>query len=242
MELHPSIEILPSPCFWYKIGLASLSSRNANARNSLSCQEAHYEDEDANFATATVNVMIHAGLFVGTFTAWGPWSGDTDRTRSFLNNTWAGGSVEYAGSPEVSSATDGSCGGPVLRAGSRPPRGAALLLRICDRGGRVVIGTNGRPGFEVSEKGVTPALRAISCSPICQCMASAARHGIDISSAILDHMSALNLTRLSYQDPVGQISYHVAPHTFRTTSRAYSYDLRPIHSVFRDSSGSGADS
>lgn len=104
-----------------------------------------------------------------------------------------GGSVEYAGKPEVSSATEGNCGGPVLRAGSLPPRGAALLLRICERGGRVVIGTNGIPGLAVSEKGVTPALRAISCSPICQCIASAARHGIDISSAILDHMSALNL-------------------------------------------------
>src|SRR5271156_6370420 len=107
-----------------------------------------------------------------------------------------GGSVVYAGSPEVSSATDGSCGGPVPRAGSRPLRGAALLLRICERGGRVDIGTNGKLGFAVSEKGVTPALRAISCSPICQCMASAARHGMDISSAILDHMSALNLRYL----------------------------------------------
>jgi hypothetical protein len=113
-----------------------------------------------------------------------------------------GGSVAYAGSPEVSSATDGSCGGPVLRAGSLPPRGAALLLRICERGGRVAIGTNGMPGFAVSENGVTPALRAISCSPICQCMASAARHGIDISSAILDHMSDLNLMNLNQQDLV----------------------------------------
>src|SRR2546421_9235355 len=96
-----------------------------------------------------------------------------------------GGSVAYAGSPDVSSATDGSCGGAVLRAGSLPPVGAALLLRMCERGGRVVIGTNGKPGFAASENGVTPALRAISCSPICQCMASAARHGMDISSAIL---------------------------------------------------------
>lgn len=43
------------------------------------------------------------------------------------------------------------------------------------------------------EKGTTPARRAISCSPSCQCMASAARHGIAISSATLDHISALNL-------------------------------------------------
>lgn len=47
--------------------------------------------------------------------------------------------------------------------------------------------------FEVREKAVTPARRAISCSPICQCMASAARQGRVISSAILAHMSALNL-------------------------------------------------
>lgn len=108
-----------------------------------------------------------------------------------------GGSVAYAGSPEVSSATDGSCGGPLRRAASRPLRGAALLLRMCERGGRVVSGRNGMPGLAVSENGVTPALRAMSCSPICQCMASAARHGMDISSAILDHMSALNLMYLS---------------------------------------------
>jgi hypothetical protein len=113
-----------------------------------------------------------------------------------------GGRVAYAGSPEVSSATDGSCGGPVLRTGSLVPRGAALLLRMCERGGRVVIGTNGKPEFAVREKGVTPALRAISCSPICQCIASAARHGMDISSAILDHMSALNLMHLNQQDLV----------------------------------------
>ena len=81
----------------------------------------------------------------------------------------------------------------VLRAGSLPPLGATLLLRMCDRGGRAVIGTYGKLGFAVSENGVTPALRAISCSPICQCMASAARQGIDISSAIFAHMSPLNL-------------------------------------------------
>lgn len=43
------------------------------------------------------------------------------------------------------------------------------------------------------ENGTTPARRAISCSPNCQCMASAARHGMAISSATLDHISALNL-------------------------------------------------
>jgi hypothetical protein len=45
----------------------------------------------------------------------------------------------------------------------------------------------------VREKGVTPARFAISCSPICQCMASTARHGIAISSATRAHMSARNL-------------------------------------------------
>jgi hypothetical protein len=140
-----------------------------------------------------------------------------------------GGSVEYAGKPEVSSATEGNCGGAVLRAGSRPARGVALLLRMCERGGRVVIGTNGIPGLAVSEKGVTPALRAISCSPICQCIASAARHGIDISSAILDHMSALNLRRLSQPDLVGQdavpgcatyLSYNLASLFLRSSSHS----------------------
>lgn len=44
-----------------------------------------------------------------------------------------------------------------------------------------------------SENGTTPARRAISCSPSCQCIASAALHGIAISSATFDHISALNL-------------------------------------------------
>lgn len=45
------------------------------------------------------------------------------------------------------------------------------------------------------ENGTTPARRAISCSPSCQCMASAARQGMAISSATLDHISALNLLK-----------------------------------------------
>lgn len=45
-----------------------------------------------------------------------------------------------------------------------------------------------------SENGTTPALRAISCSPNCQCIASAALHGMAISSATLAHISALNLS------------------------------------------------
>jgi hypothetical protein len=43
------------------------------------------------------------------------------------------------------------------------------------------------------ENGITPARRAISASPSCQCIASAARHGTAISSATLDHISGLNL-------------------------------------------------
>jgi len=43
------------------------------------------------------------------------------------------------------------------------------------------------------EKGTTPARRAMSASPSCQCIASAARHGTAISSATLDHISGLNL-------------------------------------------------
>jgi hypothetical protein len=136
-----------------------------------------------------------------------------------------GGRVAYAGSPDVSSATDGSCGGPVLRAGSLVPRGAALLLRMCERGGREVIGTNGKPELAVREKGVTPARRAISCSPICQCIASAARHGMDISSAILDHMSALNLMHWNQQDLLvprcsTYLSYNLASLFLRSSSHS----------------------
>jgi len=43
------------------------------------------------------------------------------------------------------------------------------------------------------ENGTTPARRAMSASPSCQCIASAARHGTAISSATLDHISGLNL-------------------------------------------------
>jgi len=43
------------------------------------------------------------------------------------------------------------------------------------------------------EKGTTPARLAISCSPSCQCIASAARHGMAISSATFAHISGLNL-------------------------------------------------
>jgi hypothetical protein len=104
----------------------------------------------------------------------------------------------------VSSASDGSCGGGFLWAGRSELllalwsliRDVALLCRMWARGGM----DDACGGMDWcccwlfdSEKAVTPARRAISCSPICQCMASAARHGKVISSAILAHMSALNL-------------------------------------------------
>lgn len=44
-----------------------------------------------------------------------------------------------------------------------------------------------------SENGTTPARRAMSASPSCQCIASAARQGTAISSATFDHISGLNL-------------------------------------------------
>lgn len=93
----------------------------------------------------------------------------------------------YAETPEVSSATDGSCCGGKRRApDSLRIRGMVVLPRrdFGDGSGGVVL---------ERENGTTPALRAISCSPSCQCIASAARHGIAISSAILAHISGLNL-------------------------------------------------
>lgn len=48
-----------------------------------------------------------------------------------------------------------------------------------------------------SENGTTPARRAMSASPSCQCMASAARHGTCISSAIFAHISGLSLACVS---------------------------------------------
>jgi len=54
----------------------------------------------------------------------------------------------------------------------------------------------GTPAAGVSEKGTTPARRAISTSPSCQCIASAALHGTCISSATFAHISGLNLPRI----------------------------------------------
>jgi len=110
---------------------------------------------------------------------------------------WYGGVVS-AGSPAVSSASEGNCWGP----GSGPGNDSSFSVDArCSRGGgpcrncalggkviesKVLVGL-------LREKGVTPARFAISCSPICQCMASTARQGIAISSATLDHISARNL-------------------------------------------------
>ena len=59
------------------------------------------------------------------------------------------------------------------------------------------------------ENGVTPARFAISCSPICQCIASTALHGIAISSATLDHMSARNLDQ---KKCVSLLKHHIECH------------------------------
>jgi hypothetical protein len=71
-----------------------------------------------------------------------------------------------------------------------------LLDGLLDRGMTVLplgILVEGSLVTEDSENRTTPALRAISCSPSCQCMASIASHGIAISSATFAHISALNL-------------------------------------------------
>lgn len=86
----------------------------------------------------------------------------------------------------MSSSTEGSCGGF-----ERDPE--LFLGRDSDVLARRVLVVGGSIAVLEREKGTTPARRAISCSPSCQCIASAARHGIAISSATLDHISALNL-------------------------------------------------
>ena len=81
-------------------------------------------------------------------------------------------------------------GGPELRLMC----GVMSLLCLA----RVRVGGGGGGACELllaRVKGDTPARRAISFSPICQCMASAARQGMAISSAMRDHMSALNLSQ-----------------------------------------------
>jgi hypothetical protein len=93
----------------------------------------------------------------------------------------------YAGTPAASSATDGSCGGTGRVPDSLLSLGVVALVRRSFWGGTV-------EGLE-NENGITPARLAISCSPNCQCIASAARQGIAISSAIFAHISDLNLLR-----------------------------------------------
>lgn len=98
-----------------------------------------------------------------------------------------GGAGAYAGTPAVSSSTDGSWGGGIGR-DADPFLGRdneVLALRTLVAGGSMAELDN--------ENGTTPARRAISCSPSCQCIASAALHGMAISSATFDHISALNL-------------------------------------------------
>ena len=57
------------------------------------------------------------------------------------------------------------------------------------------------PGFAAREKGTTPALRAMSTSPSCQCIASAARQGIPSSKATGAHISDFNLVPMSASSP-----------------------------------------
>ena len=85
---------------------------------------------------------------------------------------------------DVTSDRDGSSG-TVLGVGSLRVREAVrLLLRLFADVSTATLD---------KENGTTPARRAISYSPSCQCIASAARQGIAISSANLAHMSGLNL-------------------------------------------------
>lgn len=108
-----------------------------------------------------------------------------------------GGGGAYAGTPAVSSSTEGSCGGGGITREVEPFRGRES--EVLARRARVA---GGSMAVLESEKGTTPARRAISCSPSCQCIASAARHGIAISSATLDHISALNLVLLAFDHAV----------------------------------------
>ncbi len=106
--------------------------------------------------------------------------------------------------------------------------------------------------------GITPARLAISASPSCQCMASAARQGTCISSATLCHISGLNLGPLLalslYAGILGRADFWEECRrysadsqfawglTFHRVGRVYSCALRPTHCVSRDSFGSGGGS
>ena len=117
----------------------------------------------------------------------------------------------------------------------------------------------------VLEKGVTFARRAISVSPIIQCIPSAERHGIFISWATSFHMSSLTLqqkrsvsscpiylkegkkawdkSRKKGDTPaVSKEKWAFWPQpTVRRLSPTYSSFPHPNRFAFRDSSGSVAD-
>lgn len=113
--------------------------------------------------------------------------------------------AEYAGVlygliPVVISATLGSIGGPSV-IGIPVPMPCPISIPISPyvySSGEVktvncVADQRGPMGVLESEKGTAPARRAMSASPSCQCIASAARHGTPISWATWAHISALNL-------------------------------------------------
>ncbi len=123
--------------------------------------------------------------------------------------------------PAVISPTDGSCGGPDLVVDSRLDLELAPLPRRPFGGisTAVLVKVNGLP----------PARRAISCSPSCQCIASAARQGIDISLAISPHIFSFNLAGVSQVKDttssagVGRsacLSYSLANLSFRSSSHS----------------------
>ena len=60
-------------------------------------------------------------------------------------------------------------------------------------GGTLAIAMLADPAFAARENGTTPALRAMSTSPSCQCIASAARQGIPSSKATGAHISDFSL-------------------------------------------------
>jgi hypothetical protein len=62
--------------------------------------------------------------------------------------------------------------------------------------------------------GITPARLAISFSPSCQCMASAALHGTPISSDIFAHISDLSLyCTVNNDQPEYDVQVHAAKNT-----------------------------
>lgn len=95
-------------------------------------------------------------------------------------------------------------GGLLYRPGPGPGPGGPLMTLDCDwlcecprDGDDRWLGGGASVETLDSEKGTTPARRAMSASPSCQCIASAALQGTAISSATLDHISGLNLSGVS---------------------------------------------